>query len=44
MYASPIVIRDKRNQLIKQVGISYKDEVDLIKAEARLSKKAIVFR
>ena len=39
MFASPIVTKDKRNKLNKSVPISYKEEVDLIKMEGRLSKK-----
>ena len=39
MFASPIVTRHQDNSLKTIAPISYKPEVDKIKAEARLSKR-----
>ena len=44
MFASPIVNKDKHGNYKGTVPISYKEEVDLIKVEARMSKKQIVFK
>ena len=45
MFASPIVNKKENKGVYKVVQpISYKDEINLIKKEARLSKKAIVFK